>query len=317
MKFPWPLLLSPLLIVGCDREPPLPAMGTLERDRIEITAEHSERLLEIPVTEGQRVSTGDLLARQDPERLEARLQAARAERDARAAILAELVRGPRRERVQEARAALARLEAERERAEREFARIQRLHGDGLASSRELDTARAARDSARGALDEQRARLDSLLEGTTVEELDRARADLAAAEAMVEQQALELRRLEIRSPIDGRIEALPFETGERVAAGQAVAVMVTGRPYARVYLPQELRNRIASGSSGEIRLDGHPDPYPGRVRFVATEASFTPFFALTERDRGRLVYRTEVELTADPPPDLPIGAPVTVNFPDPE
>ena len=48
-------------------------VGQLESDRIEIRSEVFEPIIEISVTEGQRVSKGDLLLRQDATRMLARI----------------------------------------------------------------------------------------------------------------------------------------------------------------------------------------------------------------------------------------------------
>jgi HlyD family secretion protein len=50
---------------------------------------------------------------------------------------------------------------------------------------------------------------------------------------------------------------------------------------------------------------------GTVRFVAGEASFTPYYALTQRDRGRLSYVAEVDLTDAAAQALPVGVPLEV------
>ena len=48
--------LLAIMLAACDRDDSgLPAVGTLERDRIEIVAEARETILEIPVREGLAV----------------------------------------------------------------------------------------------------------------------------------------------------------------------------------------------------------------------------------------------------------------------
>ena len=51
---------------------------------------------------------------------------------------------------------------------------------------------------------------------------------------------------------------------------------------------------------------------GRVRWVSADASFTPYFALTEHDRSRLSYLAEIDL--EDARDLPSGLPLQVDFP---
>jgi HlyD family secretion protein len=55
-----------------------------------------------------------------------------------------------------------------------------------------------------------------------------------------------------------------------------------------------------------------EPIAGQVRWIASEAAFTPYFALTERDRGRLSYVAKVDI-AEARERLPDGVPVEVEF----
>jgi len=115
-------------------------------------------------------------------------------------------------------------------------------------------------------------------------------------------------------VPGRVDALPYETGERPPAGAVVAVLLAdGAPYARVYVPEALRVRVTPGVAAQVHVDGLPEPFAGRVRSVASEAAFTPYYALTERDRGRLVFVAEVDLVGEAAARLPTGVPVQVEF----
>ena len=55
-------------------------------------------------------------------------------------------------------------------------------------------------------------------------------------------------------------------------------------------------------------------FAARVRTVSQEPTFTPYFALTERDRSRLSYVAEITLTGPEASGLPAGVPVRVTFP---
>ncbi|MND04156.1 hypothetical protein D3C83_243040 [compost metagenome] len=52
-----------------------------------------------------------------------------------------------------------------------------------------------------------------------------------------------------------------------------------------------------------------------MRFVSSEAAYTPYYSLTEHDRSRLAYRAEVDLELDDAAQaLPAGVPVSIDFP---
>jgi HlyD family secretion protein len=290
------------------------AVGTLERDRLELVAEADEPIAEIPVREGDAVAAGDLLVRLSGDRFAALVAGAAGARDRAAARLAELLRGPRDEQIAEARARLAGADGALATASSELERTRQLVASGVASSARLDRDRALFDEALARRDAVRAELEALVEGTTSEELDQARAALAEAESALLDARVRAARLEVRAPVAGRVDALPYERGERPRPGAPVAVLLAdGAPYARVYVPEALRVRVVPGVAARVRVDGLEEPFEGRVRSVASEASFTPYHALTERDRGRLVFVAEVDLAGEAAAALPTGVPVQVEF----
>ena len=85
-----------------------------------------------------------------------------------------------------------------------------------------------------------------------------------------------------------------------------------QPYARVYVPENLRVKVQPGTPARIFVDGLENPIAGRVRWVSSEAAYTPYFALTERDRGRLSFVAKVDISEERD-RLPDGMPVEVEF----
>lgn len=313
----WIPVLVTMALAACEiDQSPLPLVGTLERDRLELVAEASERIIEVLVTEGQTVEKGEVLMRLDSAVQQADVRAAEAVRDRAAQRVAELIRGPRVERI---RVAQARLEGAEDnlaiqRSERE--RVEALVERQLASASDLDRARNREESAAADVDANRAALDELLDGTTREELAQAEAQLAEAEARLELARIIAERMEVRAPRAGQIDALPFKLGERPPAGAVVIVMLADQaPYARVYVPEPLRARVSPGTPATISVDGVEGRFAGQVRYVSADAAFTPYYALTQRDRSRLAFLAEVTLTEPSARQLSVGIPVQVDFPE--
>ena len=180
----------------------MPLVGTLERDRIEVTAESREILVEIHVREGEQVEAGQLLASQDPERLQARVEQARAAEARAAQRLAELQRGPRAEEIDSARARLEGAEATLLADEKTLRRTRELFEQELLSESDLDQVRARRDQSLANRDDAAALLRERLTGTTIEELEQARALSREAGAALADQTLALERLGLRAPVAG-------------------------------------------------------------------------------------------------------------------
>jgi HlyD family secretion protein len=271
-------------------------LGTLERDRLELIAESNEPIVEVAVREGDAVQAGQTLMRQELGSMQARLDQAVAARNVAEHRLAELVKGPRAQEIIEARAALESARSTLETETNEYQRTVDLVARKLVSQSALDQARARRDSAAGTSKQATARLNLLLEGTRVEELDQAEASLKQATAALVELQTSAARYVVKAPRAGRVEALPYKLGERPTAGTPLIVMLAdGTPYARVYVPEPLRTQFLPGTQTRVRVDGHDGDLTGVVRFVSADAAFTPYYALTQEDRSRLAYLTYIDL----------------------
>ena len=93
------------------------------------------------------------------------------------------------------------------------------------------------------------------------------------------------------------------------------MLADGPPYARVHVPEPIRARVHPGLGARVMVDGVKGGFSGRVRTVSHDAAFTPFYALTDKDRGRLAYLAEVDLLDSAARQLPTGVPVQVTFED--
>ena len=250
---------------------------------------------------------------QDPARAGERLAQLAALRDQAAARLAELKRGPREESIRESRANLEARRAERANALAELDRTREVFERGLSSQGQLDRDETAYRTAAAREQAAAQALEQLLNGTTVEELLQAEAALEAAAAQARSAELDLARTRVLAPVDGVVDKVLYQLGERPAPGTTVAVLLDGsRTFARVYVPEHLRTRVQPGERLQVRVDGVAEAFNGRVRWVSADASFTPYFALTQHDRSRLSYLAEIDLEGAA--DLPSGVPLQADFP---
>ena len=272
------LIAAPLLLLAaCGNDDALPLPGTLERDRMELVAEDQEPIAEVAVHEGDQVKAGQLILRLDDTRYHALLTNAVAARDQAAA------------RIPGAQATL-------DQTEREFARNEKLVAQHVQTPSVLDVDRSNRDNARA-------------------NLAAARSALTQAEASVQDTRISMERLTVLAPKDATVDSLPYHVGERPPAHAVVAVLLNAAaPYVQIYVPEPLRARVQPGLQASLRFDGVDKLYTGTVRFVSSDAAFTPYNSLTERDRSRLAYLAKVYLDPAEAAALPSGLPVSVDFP---
>jgi HlyD family secretion protein len=305
--------LAALALAGCHREAPQAFVGTLEWDRIAVTAELAEPVLRWDVAEGDRVEAGAVLLELDPRRQDARIAEARGTLTMNEARLAELTHGARIETVDAARANLASAHAAETDAEAEFTRVAEMRKRELVAQAQLDQALAARNQRRAATQALEAQLRELTHGTRPEQIEQAAAAVDAARAGLKSLELTRERLTVRAPRAGRVDALPFRAGDQPPAGAEVVSMLVGdAPYARVFVPAPRRADIKAGDRFEVRVQGVAQPFAAKLRSIRSEPSFTPYYALAGDDASRLVYRAELLLEGSAGADLPAGLPASAT-----
>lgn len=306
------LLLLPLL-VACAPDDSSQALGTLERDRVTFSATSNEIIRALPVKEGSQVKIGDVLVRLDTTSQEAMLAQAIAQQAKANAYLTKLTNGERPEDIAVAQAKVTLATAKLTEANKNYRRKAELVSKNLISESEKDTALSARDSARAELDSAKEEFAKLTAGTRVEDIEQAKAELDAAVANTAVQQQKLDELTIVSTRDGVLDNLPYNLGERVSVGSIVAVVqADNSPFARVYVPEPYRVKLTQGTKLQVHVDGVEQTYQGTVRWIANEPSFTPYYALTENERARLMYLAEIDLSDDAQ-NLPSGIPAQVDL----
>ena len=302
------------LLAACDASRHNVALGTLERDRIAHTATANEVVVALPVPQGALVKKGTLLVKLDDTLQKAQVQKASAHVAQAQANLEKLRHGAREEEVAAARANVAGARAALVESRANHARILNLKKQKLVSQAELDKARAARDASQANLRNTQETLLALTNGTREEDLRAAEASLDAKIATLAIENKRLADLTVVATRDGILDNLPWNLGERVTIGSPLAILLAGEaPYARIYVPEPYRVKIKIGDKYVVHVDGIDKPVTGYLRWIATEPAFTPYYALNQEERSRLMYRAEVQLP-DSEAGLPNGVPAQVELP---
>jgi HlyD family secretion protein len=290
------------------------ALGTLERDRVTLAATAPELITEQPVAEGSVVSKGTLLVQLDTTLQMASIHKVEADIAQQEAILNKLHNGVRREEITAAKARVDTARAALKESEQDLQRSQEIVSKKMAAQAQLDTALTRRDGNAARLRDALAQLALLEAGSRVEDIAQVDAQLIATHALLAAEQQKLANLSITATIDGTLDSLPWQQGERVATGAQVAVLLkAGAPYARVYIPETSRTQISIGTTLVTHVDGIDTPLTGSVRWIAQEPAFTPYYALNGSERSRLVYLAEVQLPATATA-LPAGLPAQVELP---
>ena len=256
------------------------------------------RVVELPVTEGEEVSAGDLLARIDPIQARSELEAAEAAIQAFEAEAASATK-----QVIASRADLELAEAEARESSANLARIETLFREDLVSESELDAARAvaeARNARVSAAQAAVTRSESSGEAAQ-RRVIQARAQAARARDILEKTSIE-------APISGVVSRLQVRQGEMVVIGiqnQPGTVLMTVSDLtdlnAEVKVAEADVLRVAVGQEASVTLEALPDK---NLRGRVTEVGASALPQLTAGAAAR-EFRVEIRLL-DPLPSIRPG-----------
>ncbi len=290
------------------------ALGTLERDRIAQAAAVSEVIVAQPVPQGSLLKKGTLLVQLNDTLQKIQVSKAKAELAQAAANLDKLRNGARPE---ERAALVAKIDGAKAvltESEAQYKRLLGLERQNITSKGELDKALSARATAQANLKIAQEDLRTLNNGARTEDLQGAMAKVDAATAALAFEKKQLDELSIVAVADGLLDTLPWKIGERPALGSTLAVLLIGKaPYARVYVPESYRVKLNVGDKLTVHVDGLEVPITGQLRWISSEPAFTPYYALNQEERARLMFLAEVQLP-ESQSRLPDGIPAQVDLP---
>jgi HlyD family secretion protein len=152
---------------------------------------------------------------------------------------------------------------------------------------------------RGAQERAQAAADTLAKvraGARPQELDAARARVAAVDAQIATLQKNIGDAVLTAPVAGIVTSKLLDAGE-MAAPRAAVVVITDldRAWANVYVDERLVPRLKIGQAATVVTDAG-QRLPGTITFISPKAEFTPRNVQTADERSKLVYR--IKVTAD-------------------
>jgi HlyD family secretion protein len=243
--------------------------------KVDISAEVSARVIELPFREGDRVRRGDIVVRLDDKEFKAALDSATARRDGE------------KHRLDSEVARLAGPIASVANAKAVLARQQALFDSGDVSRQVLDDAiERVRD------------LEATIEASRFN-INVIESSLAAAEAEIKRTQEAVDKTIIRSPMDGMITVLNAEVGELVVVGtmnNAGTVILTIGDLSKVKMNARVNEadiaRVARDQRAEVRINAYRDEvFEGRVVKVPLQRTDE----LGGANAGGGYFKVEVEI----------------------
>jgi HlyD family secretion protein len=293
----------------------LEASGTVEATEAVLGFAAGGRIRVIVVHEGERAGATEVLAELDTTELMAHVRQLRDQATLAQAQLRDLELGARPQELDDRRQAVTAAQRTLDDAEADLRRMGTLVGAGAVSEQTFEKTQVARDLAMTRYAQTRAELSLAEEGTRQQQVAAARASLAATRSQLAAVEATIPNYFVRAPWTGLVTNRVHEPGEAIAAGSPVLTVTNPNDrWVRIYIPENEVGMVRVGQHAAISSDAFPNrPLAGHLRWISTDAEFTPRNVQTKDDRVRLVYAAKVQIDGDSLLVLKPGTPADVRI----
>jgi len=308
------MFLCAWALAGCDKGPPAGYQGYVEAEFVHVSSPIAGRLDQLLVKRGDQIDAGAGLFALEAVNEAAALRQAQEQLKAAQAQLADINVGKRPPEQDVTRAQLQQAQVDEQKAANQLARDEAQFAIGGISRQQLDDTRAARAAAAARSAQLRSELTVATLPNRGEQIKAQAAQVAAAQAAVDQARWKLDQKTVVATRAGRVFDTPYRLGEWVAAGNPVVRMLPPQNVkVRFFVPETIVGGLAPGRSVSIHCDGCAADVPATLSYISTEAEFTPPIIYSNETRGKLVFMVEARPSGDAATKLNPGQPVSVRL----
>ncbi|MFM1945276.1 MAG: hypothetical protein RI897_4258 [Verrucomicrobiota bacterium] len=308
-------VLSLILLSSCQPQPPGSFSGYVEGEYVYVSAPSGGHLLRLLVNRGDAVTNQQSLFELDPQPESSGVQAATARLAQAEADLANRRKPLRESELRALETELERLSALRNLASNNLSRrlTAATQNSGAFSPEQLDEATSALAELEARMARSQAELDTARLGSRPDEIQLAQKMVEMRRHELEQANWALKQKQALAPADGRIEDTLYREGEWVPPNAPVLYLLPPENrIVRFFVSETQLHEFNVGTPVLISWDGAKLPAKGTVRFIASQAEYTPPVIYSRQTRSQLVFLLEAAFNPDQP-DLPaVGQPVDVT-----
>ncbi|MCF8389816.1 MAG: HlyD family efflux transporter periplasmic adaptor subunit [Bacteroidales bacterium] len=280
-----------LMLASCkETEPEAFASGNFETQDVSISAETTGKILQLNISEGDRLEEGQIFAIIDTTQLYLKRVQLMACRKGIASRLNQL---STQKDV---------TEVNMDVLEKEIIRFGSLFIEKAATKKQLDDLEGQMNILKAQLKTIDAQKASIY------------AELESIDAQIMQIQDQIDRSYVRAPFNCTVLEKYMLEGELAVAGRKIAkVADLSFLNLRVFIQGDQLSSIKLGDSLQVVYDGSqgPEKTKGIVIWVSSEAEFTPKIIQTREDRVSLVYAVKLKVENDG--SLKIGMPGEINI----
>ena len=288
--------------------------GTVESTEVTISSKVNGEVKQILKDEGAQIAAGDTILIIDHEALDIQLRQMTAGRDIAKAQLDLLIKGARKEDIQQVQEQLNQAEANFGTAKTDKERMENLFKSNAVTKKQYEDASARFDIARAQLNASKENFIKIKNIARPEEIAQANANFEKADATADAILKSIRDCYPVSPMNGFVVKKFTEIGETVSMmSSLVKISDLSKVEVVVYVSETDLGKVKLGEKAEVKVDSFPEKsFVGKVIYISPEAEFTPKNIQTKDERTKLVFAVKIEIP-NPNFELKTGMPADVRI----
>jgi len=302
------------LVAGCDDSNRNVYQGYIEGDYVYISSTVGGTVANVPVVKGDRAEAGALLFELDPEPESSIYRETLSQLRSAQALYEDKTRGMRSSELDSIEASIRQAEAALAFSTKEYERLKALYDKNVIGEERLDSAETAHTRDLATVAELRARLKTAALGARRGQIEAALNDVSRAQAALDRAQWALDQKRVFTPEPGLVVDVLYAVGEYAPPGYPVTVLLPpGKINVRFFIPEPELSTIKTGQRFDVLVQGYDAPVEGTIRYIFSEAEYTPPFIYSKDNREKLVFMVEGSFEPEIAEGLNPGQPVEIRL----
>ena len=280
------VVIALIIAVGAFMPKPQEVLqGEAETTDYRVSSKVPGRIKDIRVQAGDKVHAGDTLAILEAPEVQAKLMQAQAAENAAQAIERKAQNGARQQEIQGAFELWQKAKAGREVAEKTYARVERLFGEGVIAAQKRDEALAQLQAMQATERAAKSQYEMAREGARREDKAAAQAQVARAQGAIQEVKSYMAETVLTATADGTVTEVFPEVGELVGTGAPIMNVAMDADVKFIFnLREDYLKEIKVGTNLQVYLPALDRTIDVKIARIAVMGSYATWKATKALDK---------------------------------
>ena len=280
------VVLALIIAVGALMPKPQEVLqGEAETTDYRVSSKVPGRIKDIRVQAGDKVHAGDTLAILEAPEVQAKMAQASAAENAAQAIELKAQNGARQQEIQGAYELWQKAKAGLEVAEKTYARVERLFGEGVIAAQKRDEAQAQLQAMQATERAAKSQYEMAREGARREDKAAAQAQVARARGAIQEVNAYIAETVLTATADGTVTEVFPEVGELVGTGAPIMNVAMDADVKFIFnVREDYLKEIKVGSNLQVYIPAVDRTIDVKIARIAVMGSYATWKATKALDQ---------------------------------